>query len=286
MTKLIFGCGYLGSRVAALWKAAGHEVVIVTRNAEKADSYQQQGYKTLVADVTSLNASTFAALPAIETVLFAVGWDRSAGQTIHNVYVNGLQNVLSHLPTIQRFIYISSTGVFGRAAGDWVTEQTPCIPLREGGKACLSAEQALLNSSVGERSIILRLAGIYGPQRIPRAKDLIAGIPIDAPSQGWLNLIHVDDAARIVLQAEVQSATPELYLVADGTPVLRSDYYAELANLLQAPAPVFVTPNAASPAAQRASSDKRISNRKLVATLQPIWLYNDYRAGLRGIVKE
>ena len=34
--KLIFGCGYLGQRVARLWQAAGDEVWVVTRRPDAA----------------------------------------------------------------------------------------------------------------------------------------------------------------------------------------------------------------------------------------------------------
>ena len=40
----------------------------------------------------------------------------------------------------KRFIYISSTGVYGDADGAIVDEDTPCRPRRSGGLACLAAE--------------------------------------------------------------------------------------------------------------------------------------------------
>jgi nucleoside-diphosphate-sugar epimerase len=130
----------------------------------------------------------------------------------------------------------------------------------------------------------LRLAGLYGPGRIPRSSDLVAGRPIDAPAHGWLNLIHVDDAARIVLLAEERASPPRTYVVSDGAPVPRAEYYAELARLLNAPPPRFVEPAADSPAALRAGSDKRINPRRMFAELKPTLLYPDYRAGLAAIV--
>lgn len=37
MKALVVGCGYLGERVAELWQAAGTEVHVVTRSAERAE---------------------------------------------------------------------------------------------------------------------------------------------------------------------------------------------------------------------------------------------------------
>jgi nucleoside-diphosphate-sugar epimerase len=112
----------------------------------------------------------------------------------------------------------------------------------------------------------------------------VAGRAIDAPASGWLNLIHVDDAARIVLLAEERAPLPRTYVVSDGQPVLRAEYYAELARLLKAPAPIFAEPPPDSPAAQRAASDKRINPRRMFDELRPTLLYPDYRAGLAAVV--
>src|SRR5262249_47934069 len=160
-----------------------------------------------------------------------------------------------------------STGVYGKVTGREVDEDSPCQPTREGGKACQEAENVLQHSSLADRAIILRLAGLYGPGRIPRAADLLAGPPIDAPASGWVELIHVDDAARIVLLAEQRALPPRIYVVSDGQPVERRQYYTELARLLGARAPSFVEPPASSPAAVRAASDKRVNPRRLFAEL-------------------
>jgi nucleoside-diphosphate-sugar epimerase len=289
MAKLIFGCGYLGLRVARRWLAGGEAVFAVTRSAERAGQLGAEGLKPIVADVTV--TSQLALPPRIETVLWAVGHDKltrrasEGAQSIYDVFVGGLETAIRGLPpAVKRFIYISSTGVYGQVTGEEVDEDSPCQPTREGGKACLAAEELLRASPLADRSIILRLAGLYGPNRIPRNKDLLAGTPIDAPSKGWLNLIHVEDAARIVVLAEQRAKPPKLYVVSDGQPVIRAEYYRELARLLDSPPPRFIEPGADTPAAARASSDKRASPRRLFAELSPILQYPSYREGLAHAV--
>ena len=50
--------------------------------------------------------------------------------------------MLAALPSqVGRFIYISTTGVYGSAGGGWVDETTPTDPQRDGGKASLAAEK-------------------------------------------------------------------------------------------------------------------------------------------------
>jgi nucleoside-diphosphate-sugar epimerase len=283
MPKLIFGCGYLGLRVAGLWRAAGHSVHAVTRSALRSDELTQAGIQPIVAN--PLGDSQIHVPQGVRTVLFAVGYDRSSSRSIHDVYVHVLARAISSVPdSVERFIYISSTGVYGNASGDEVDELSPCNPQRPGGKASLAAEQLLQSSRFASRAIILRLAGLYGPGRIPRAADLLAGRPIDAPAHGWLNLIHVEDAARVVLLAEDHASPPKTYVVSDGHPVQRGEYYAELARLLNAPPPTFIPPPSDSPAAARAASDKRINPRLLFNDLKPNLLYPNYRAGLAAIL--
>lgn len=294
--KLVVGCGYLGERVARLWRDAGETVFVVTRSTARADALASDGYRPIVADVTDRTAlsAISAAIPQLDTVLYAVGFDRAAGRAMREVYVDGLRNVLDALPAeTRRMIYISSTGVYAQNDGSWIDEQSPCEPTREGGQVCLAAEQLLSQHSLGERAIVLRLAGIYGPDRIPRAADLKAGKPVTASPDGYLNLIHVDDAARIVLAVEQHfsesrrdSATtmPQTYLVSDGQPVLRRDYYSYVSQLLGAPVPTFAPAESPEFSARRGNTDKRVSNAKLCSEIQYKFEYPSYREGLAAIV--
>src|SRR5262249_33563731 len=139
MTKLIFGCGYLGERVAHRWRAVGDEVTIVTRSRDRADQFRAAGYQVAVADITQ--PATLTNLPAADALPFAAGFDRVPNQSIDAVYAGGIRNVLAALPAdTGRFIYISTTGVYGDAAGDWIDEVPPPNPQREGGRASLLAE--------------------------------------------------------------------------------------------------------------------------------------------------
>jgi nucleoside-diphosphate-sugar epimerase len=226
-------------------------------------------------------------MPPPESVLFAVGYDRGAGASIHDVYVHGLRHCCDALRDranrLRSFVYISSTGVYGRVDGDWVDESSPCVPAREGGRACLEAERLLAAGPFGDRAIILRCAGLYGPERLPLAAAIQAGEPIAAPADGFLNLIHIDDAARIAVWAADDLPPPELLNVADGHPVVRREYYAELARALAAPPPVFATPMAETPAATRAAGgDKRVRSDRLLGKFPGPLLYPSYREGLRA----
>ena len=285
MNRLIVGCGYLGRRVAARWRECGDRITVVTRNAEKAARLTEDGHAAIVADVTQ--SATLHSLPKADTVLYAVGFDRSAGGSIDEVYAEGLRHVLDALPPdTGRVIYISTTGVYGSAAGDWVDEATPPEPARDGGRASLSAEEVLRTHSVGSRGVILRLAGIYGPNRVPFLDQLRVGEPIFATETGYLNLIQVDDAAEVILRAAEATITqlPRVFCVSDGKPVIRGDYYREVASRIGAPPPKFVAPPADSPRALRAGSDRRVKNDRMLLELGVKLRYPSYREGLAAIL--
>jgi nucleoside-diphosphate-sugar epimerase len=125
----------------------------------------------------------------------------------------------------------------------------------------------------------LRLAGIYGPGRVPRREALLSGEPLVA-AEGRLNLIHADDAVRVILAAERLARPPRLYTVSDGQPPLRSEYYAEAARLLGAPPSRLVSPPDSS-ATARGGTNKRIANRRMLAELRVELAFPTYREGLR-----
>jgi nucleoside-diphosphate-sugar epimerase len=299
VNRIIFGCGYLGLRVAKLWKAAGDHTWAVSRSDQRILELAKAGTLTAQGNVArpqSLQWLASLTLHPPEALLFAVGFDRAGDWDIHTVYADGLKNVLAALPpTVKRVIYISTTGVYGPAAGEWVDEMTPPNPQRDGGRASLAAEQILAAHPLGKHSAILRLAGLYGPGRVPHVEKLRAGEPLPVPHDGWLNLIHVDDAARIVVAAEswlaqrgsprdATSDGPHIFCVADGCPVRRDDYYREAARVLGASPPQFVAPPPDSPAAARAGANRRINNDKMRQMFAANLDYPSYREGLASVL--
>jgi nucleoside-diphosphate-sugar epimerase len=277
MTKLILGCGYLGRRVARRWRAMGHEVFGLVRHAEHAHQIAAEGVRPIVADVTE--PVSLRALPPAETVLYCVGYDPVGGKSRREVYVEGLRNVLDSLsPATRRAIFISSTGVFGEAGGGWIDEDSPCRPAREAAQALLAAEKQLAAHPLGKLAIVLRLAGLYGPGRLPQTAEIRSGRPLAVPVGCWVNLIHVDDAASVVLAAEACPHPPRTYLVSDGHPVGRREYLGRLAELLGAPPPTFCESETASPG--RGAGQKRVRNTRMLEELGVQLLYPTYREGL------
>lgn len=273
MRRLVVGCGYLGERVARFWRDAGDDVYATTRG-DRADALSRAGLRPLKMDVT--HGPALGPLPVVDTVVFAVGRDRRSRATMLDIHVTGLRSLLDTLPVSTGcVIYVSSTGVYGQDAGEWVDEESVCEPVSEGGKACLSGERLLIAHARGRDALVLRLAGLYGPGRVPRGADLTAGRPIAGPPDAYLNLIHVEDAAAAVVAAAASGpVTARTYAVSDGHPPTRGEYAGWLATQLGVPPPVFEAGSGLG---------KRVRNARAVHELGLRLKYPSYREGLAAM---
>jgi nucleoside-diphosphate-sugar epimerase len=287
LSRLIIGCGYLGRLVADRWLADGCLVYALTRSPERAAEFQRAGLIPLLGDVTS--PASLPEWPEVDMLLYAVGLDRHSEQTQRDVYVGGLQNVLSRIGGVGRAIYISSTSVYGQNAGELVDESSECRPETANGQICLEAER-LFRQAI-PTSNILRLAGIYGPGRLAaRIDSLRAGIAPDGNPDAWLNLIHIDDAVAAVLACECHAVPGATYLVSDNKPCLRRDYHSLLAELIGAPDPFRsaqekrmceeAARSATTAAPSNAGLNKRCNNRRLREELRVVLRYPDILSGL------
>ncbi len=276
---LVIGCGYLGRRVADRRRAAGATVFATTRSPHRADTFHRLGLEPVLCDV--LDPDSLRALPAGADVVYCVGYDRTAGKTMRNVYVDGLENALNALDAADhgRFIYVSSTGVYGQSRGEEVDETAATNPAGESGRVVLEAEDLIRERRPD--AVILRFAGIYGLDRLIRAEALKAGEPLSGDPDQWLNLIHVEDGASAVIAAVERADAGGVVNVCDDHPVRRRDFYIRLAEVLEAPSPWFV------PGVKTSSggANRRIVNRRMHTGLGVTLRYPSYVEGLPASVE-
>lgn len=281
MRILIFGCGYLGKRVAQAAIDKGHAVFAVTRNPSNAEFLKSSRVEPIVGDVC--HVESLNGLPEVEVVLHAVGFDPKAEQTREQVTLGGMKNVVQAIAgRCSHFIQISSTSVYGQSSGEWVDEASECQPNQIGGQLTLAAEDVVrqFGDATSVRTTILRLAGIYGPGRLlARVETLRAGQPLSGRPDSWLNLIHVDDAVTAIQQCLMEGGSSGLYNCVDDCPVERENYYRELARLVDTPPPPKF--DESLPAVRGAGGlNKRCSNRRLRVERHWIPKYPSYREGL------
>src|SRR5262249_47987951 len=129
-------------------------------------------------------------------------------------------------------------------------------------------------------AVILRFAGIYGPGRQLRSRDLLAGNALATDPEKWLNLIHVEDGARAVIAASERARPGLVCNICDDRPVRRREFYTRLAQVLGAAAPRFVPP--AEPLAAGERVNRRISNERMHRELGVELRYPSFEEGLVG----
>lgn len=306
VSLLVVGCGYLGERVAQNAVARGMRTAALTRSASRAADLTARGIAACVGDI--LQPETLRQLPSADVLLYAVGWDRTAGASPRTVTVEGVRHVLEEMRNrVCRLVYISSTSVYGQSAGEVVNEESPCEPTAENGQICLAAERLVRqffpepanDISEGEtnrprRAVILRLAGIYGPGRlIARVSALRAGEPVVGDPEAWLNLIHASDAVTAIEAAAFHPRAAGTYLVSDARPLTRREFYSRVADGSCAPPPRFVSANdlaaESTPGVRRkgaAGLNKRCDSRRIQAELQIAWKYPDVATGLSHALEQ
>ncbi len=213
---LVAGAGDVGGRVAALRQACGDDVVLLRRRAVDAP----EGQRTLRADL--LTGEGFAALPPrVDAVVFCPAPDRRDEAAYDALFVDGLRR-LADAVVAARWLFVSSTAVYGEDAGEWVDESTPPHPPAFNGRVLLAAETIARDLPGGG---VLRLSGLYGPGRDRMRRRARDG---DPGERRWSNRIHVDDAASAAAHLLALAAPQPLYLGSDDTPVREHDLLAGL----------------------------------------------------------
>ena len=106
----------------------------------------------------------------------------------------------------------------------------------------------------------------------------------DSQVGGLQNLLaRLPEDARIVY-----ISTTGVYHQRDGSwvdcPVVRGEFYREIARQVGAAPPEFVAPDQNAPDRMRSDSNKRVWNRKLRHQLLPVLEFPDYRRGLADVL--
>lgn len=202
MFTIVAGTGYTGRRV--LERLPADEVAGASRSPIETDRPFH------LVDFDALDVTAFD-LPARYCVLYTCPPGGEGDERLRHFLA-----CLSPLP--ERLVYISTTGVYGNCDGAVVTEDTPVNPGSRMSRPRVEAEN-LLAEWADQAScdlVILRVPGIYGPDRLgaDRISDGGAYIGDDEANPG--NRIHVDDLVTCCVAALSEDAAAGVYNVGDG----------------------------------------------------------------------
>jgi len=190
----------------------------------------------------------------------------------------------------RRFVYLSTSGVYGDCSGEWVDESRPPRPQTERALRRLDAERAL--GDWGERNkveiVILRAPGIYAPDRLPLER-LARGTPALRPEQDvYTNHIHADDLAGILVAALESTGARGVYNASDDGPMKMGDFFDLVADRVGFARPPRISREEAvrllpPELVSFMSESRRLSNRRMKAELGVRLRYSTVQDGVPGI---
>lgn len=225
------GCGDVGLRVKRLL-AARIQVFALTSSPHRCELLRSNGITPLAGNLDT--PATLQRMAGIATRVLYLAPPAAHGTTDHRTTEMTQALRKRSRPTV--FVYGSTSGVYGDCGGRWVDEthhvqpQTPRAQRRQDAESTVR----FLGRSAGVRSSVLRIPGIYAPDReggTPRDR-LARNTPVLAPEDDvFTNHIHASDLARACICALWRGKAQRVYNVCDDTVMKMGDYFDLAADL-------------------------------------------------------
>jgi nucleoside-diphosphate-sugar epimerase len=251
--------GALGQQLVPQLVAHGHEVVGMTRSADKQDLVRSLGARPVVADALDPEQVARAVAEAEPDVivhqLTALSGDfdmrhlKEFFAVTNQLRTEGTDHLLAagRAVGVKRFVAQSYAGWnMSRTGGPVKTEDEPLDPtppdaMRETLDAINHLEEAVIGASWTE-GVVLRYGGFYGPgtgmsiggdqaELIEKRKW-----PIVGNGAGVWSFVQIEDAATATLEA-IEHGERGVYNVVDDDPAPVREWLPALADALGAPKP-------------------------------------------------
>jgi nucleoside-diphosphate-sugar epimerase len=282
----IIGCGYVGSLVAQTCAKNNRSVAALARSADSAAKLQAAGITPQPGDLDDPASLNRLDLGGSTLYYFAPPPASGALDSRMRHFVTALDPAAPP----RQIIYISTSGVYGDNRGEWVTEEDPVNPQAERARRRVDAERVVTGWCTAHQVslTILRVAGIYGPDKLP-VKRLQQGTPVLREEEcGYTNRIHVEDLVTICVAAAGQGRGVAIYNVSDGHPGTMTGYFNAVADALRLPRPPAITLAQAQQQLTPAmlsylTESRRLDNHKLLIELGITLRYPDLAAGLQPL---
>jgi nucleoside-diphosphate-sugar epimerase len=287
MRVLIVGCGYVGQPLGEELARMGHEVVGVTRSTRSHDALVAASIKPFALDISKRAELDQLPLP-FDWVVNTVSSNQGGVEEYQQVYVQGMRNLVDWLlpSPPKKFVYTSSTSVYAQNDGSLVKESSPAEPASETGRALVAAENILIDAAKTKQfpSVILRAAGIYGPERGHLFQQYLKDqARIAGKGDRLLNMIHRLDLIHCIIAALKNGHAGEIYNAVDDEPVPQIHFFRWLSETLGKNMPPFG--DDADAARKRPVTHKKVMNRKLKVELGYQFKYPTFRQGYTAEIK-
>jgi nucleoside-diphosphate-sugar epimerase len=236
---LLIGCGDVALRTADLLRNRAR-LYGLTRRSDDGPKLRAHGIIPIVGDLDRL-----ATLDRLRAAPFAVlHFAPPPSEGRDDPRTRKLIAALARARRIpQRFVYISTSGVYGDCAGARVTEVRPRRAQTPRAHRRVAAEDRLRDWAMryGVSLAILRAPGIYTETRLP-VERLKHGTPTLAPEDDvFTNHIHADDLARATVAALFRGKPNRAYNITDDAEMKMGGWFDAVADAFHLPRPPRVS---------------------------------------------
>lgn len=277
---MIAGCGDVGGRLAVRLRDAGWQVYGMRRTV----SQLPPGIVPVAGDLHEPHCPDQWPHGPLDYLVYSAAATQHDEPGYRQAYVDGLRHVLSWLAARgqkpRRLLFVSSSGVYAQALGEWIDETAPAEAQSYSGRIIREAEQLAWSAEVP--ATVVRLTGIYGPGREWLLKQVRMGYRVSVEPPLYGNRIHADDAAGLLaflLQADCAGQPlQDCYIGVDDEPAPLHEVVGWLRQRLG-------VEHWAEESAVRRSGSKRCSNARARA-LGWAPQYPSYREGYAAVLRE
>lgn len=271
----LIGNGYVASYIADMYKGS-YKTIGVCR------TIKQNCDENINIDIGNKNEKKLRSLLQPDSNIIYLAPPQ---QSLHQDII--IRNFIKEINTsyIKKFVYISTSGVYGDRNDGVVNEGDSIDPRTERAKRRADAENQIIKSKINY--VILRVPGIYGKDRLP-LKRIREKLPLIKESVcRHTNLIHVKDLANIIVNCISDLRVNNIIMnVSDGNPIKTTTYYKYIYDQLGLEYPAFIDMTEAKKIydSKRMSfvNESRILDVSLMNELFPnIIRFRDLKDGIR-----
>jgi len=232
---LVVGCGDVAMRAARLL-AGRARLVGLTRSADDVPKLRAHGFVPIAGDLDDLRALRRLRTAPYAVMHFAPPPSEGRGDPRTGHLVAAL-SAAGRIP--QRFVYVSTSGVYGDCAGAHVAETRPRRAQSPRARRRVDAEDRLRAWAArnGVSLAIVRAPGIYAETRLPLER-LRQQTPVLVPEDDvYTNHVHADDLARVAVAALFRGRPNRAYHATDDAEMKMGQWFDAVADAYRLPRP-------------------------------------------------
>lgn len=221
------GAGFIGSHVVDRFLEEGYSVrVLDDLSTGSLENLESRDIDVRIGSVTD-EETVGQAIKGVDVVVHMAA-ARAVGMSIEDPVTSDRVNTggtllcldVARRTGVSKFVFASSSSVYGGTAPLPASEEAPCNPRSPYAVSKLAGEQysKVFNELFGMRTVVLRLFNVFGPRQRPES-PYAAAVPlfIDALMQGQRPVVYGDGSqtrdftyVEDVAEAVVLATTTEL----------------------------------------------------------------------------